>query len=309
METIGNDSLVKISNVFECKLCNYVASRKYNLEIHNNSIKHKNIVLETNEHEKLVKVSNTRKNYECESCEKKYTNNSGLWKHKKKCIDKIGLANVKHDLANEEKQQRLVEYLLKENSEFKYMMLEMAKNTGINHSHNTNSHNTTNNAFNLNFFLNETCKDAMNICDFVSSIKVNLEELENTGRQGYIEGISSIILKRLNNLEHTFRPLHCSDSKREVFYVKDNNEWKKENEEKSILTKAIKVIANENIKQINHWREKYPDCTDADSKKNNLYLKIVSNSMNGSTAEESSKNIYKIISNVAKEVIIDKMNL
>jgi hypothetical protein len=173
-------------------------------------------------------------------------------------------------------------------------------------NNNTNSHNTTNNAFNLNFFLNETCKDAMNIDEFVSSIKVSLSELENTGRQGYIEGISNIILKRLNNLEQNFRPLHCSDSKREVFYIKDNNEWKKENEEKPLLTKAIKVIANENIKQIMNWREKYPDCTYADSKKNNLYLKIVSNSMNGLTKEEGDKNIEKIISNIAKEVIIDK---
>jgi hypothetical protein len=313
METIGTDCLVKNSNIFECKICNYVASRKYNLEIHNNGIKHKNLVLKINEDEKLVKLSKTSKKYECESCEKQYTNKSGLWKHKKKCINEIGLADLKNDLANEKKQQQLVEYLLKENSEFKHMILEMAKNTCINVSHTTaNSHNTTNNdnkTFNLNFFLNETCKDAMNISDFVSSIKVNLEELENTGRQGYIEGISNIILKRLNNLEHTFRPLHCSDSKREVFYIKDNNEWTKESDSKPILTKAIKVIANENIQQIKHWRDKYPDCTDSDSKKNNLYLKIVSNSMNGSTAEESIKNIDKIISNVAKEVIIDKTNL
>jgi hypothetical protein len=149
----------------------------------------------------------------------------------------------------------------------------------------------------------------MNISDFVSSIKVSLADLENTGRQGYIEGISNIILKHLNNVEQSMRPLHCSDTKREVFYIKDNNEWQKENEEKPILTRAIKVIANENIKQIKCWRDKYPDCTNSDSKKNNLYLKIVSNSMNGSTVEESYKNIDKIISNVAKEVVIDKTNL
>jgi hypothetical protein len=146
----------------------------------------------------------------------------------------------------------------------------------------------------------------MNISDFVSSIKVSLSDLENTGRQGYIEGISSIIVKNLNKVEKNLRPIHCSDVKREVFYIKDNNEWQKENEEKPILTKAIKVIANENIKLIQNWRDKYPDCIDSDSKKNNLYLKIVSNSMNGSTQEESHKNIDKIISNVAKEVIINK---
>jgi hypothetical protein len=146
----------------------------------------------------------------------------------------------------------------------------------------------------------------MNISDFVSSIKVSLSDLENTGRQGYIEGISNIILKNLNNVEQNLRPIHCSDVKREVFYIKDNNEWQKENEEKPILTKAIKVIANENIKQIKSWREKHPDCTDSDSKKNKLYLKIVSNSMNGLTEEESQRNISKIISNVSKETIIQK---
>ena len=147
----------------------------------------------------------------------------------------------------------------------------------------------------------------MNISDFVSSIKVSLTDLENTGREGYIEGITNIVLKNLNKVEQNLRPIHCSNIKREVFYIKDNNEWQKENETKPILTKAIKVIANENIKQIKHWHDKYPDCTNSDSKKNDLYLKIVSNSMNGSTQEEGNKNIDKIISNVAKQVTIDKL--
>jgi hypothetical protein len=158
----------------------------------------------------------------------------------------------------------------------------------------------------LQFFLNETCKDALNITDFVSSIKPSLEDLENTGRRGYIEGVSNIILKNLNNLEQYRRPIHCSDHKREILYIKDDNQWIKESEEKPVLTKAIKVIANENIKMIKDWRVLNPDCTDINSKKNNLYLKIVSNSMNGSNKEESDKNMSKIISNVAKEVVILK---
>jgi len=100
--------------------------------------------------------------------------------------------------------------------------------------------------------------------------------------------------------------LHCCDQKREVIYIKYNNAWAKEHDEKPILTKAIKVIANENIKNIGEWRKEYPDCTDSDSKKNKLYLKIVSNSMSGSSKEESDKNLHKIISNISKEVIIDK---
>jgi hypothetical protein len=186
----------------------------------------------------------------------------------------------------------------------------MASQSNItnNNSHNTNTTNTTNidKNFNLNFFLNETCKNAMNITDFVSSIQMNFDDLEHTGRTGYIEGISNIILKNLNKLENNMRPLHCSDFKREVLYIKDNNEWTKETENKPILTNAIKIIANENIKQITKWRDNYPDCTKSDSKKNDLYLKIVSNSMNGLTKEESEKNINRIISNVAKNVVIEK---
>jgi len=192
------------------------------------------------------------------------------------------------------------------NVQNKLIELSMEKSVTNNNTNNNNCHNTTNNAFNLNFFLNETCKDAMNISDFVSSIKLSLDDLENTGRHGYIEGISNIIVKNLSNLEQCFRPVHCSDQKREVIYIKDNDKWEKETEDKPILTKAIKTIANENIKQIKHWRDKHPDCTDADSKKNNLYLKIVSNSMNGLTKEEGDRNINKIISNVAKETVIHK---
>jgi hypothetical protein len=135
---------------------------------------------------------------------------------------------------------------------------------------------------------------------------MDLDDLEHTGRTGYVEGITNIVVKNLNNLEQQLRPLHCSDYKREVLYIKNNDEWTKEADNKPILTKAIKTIANENIKQINKWVQNYPDCIASDSKKNDLYLKIVSNSMNGLTKEEADKNMNKIIANVAKNVTIDK---
>ena len=242
--------------------------------------------------------------YACDKCEKEFNDRAGLWRHKKKCVNEIDEVNSKNN------KDEIINLLLTQNKELMDLLKSgMINNTTNSNNNNNNMTNNDNKTFNLNFFLNETCKDAMNINEFVSSIKVNLDELENTGRQGYIEGVSSIILKRLNALEQHFRPLHCSDSKREVFYIKENNEWKKENENKPILTKAIKTIANENIKQIKCWRDKYPDCTKSDSTKNDLYLKIVSNSMNGLTEEESCKNIDKIISNVSKKVLIDKMIL
>jgi hypothetical protein len=290
MTTNDNELLGKIRNIFHCQYCDYTTSVKFNYTVHLKSMKHKNNALTTKNNELLGKIS---KQYNCIKCDKQFKDRAGLWRHKQKCT-------------TDNNKDNIINLLLTQNKE----LIDLLKNGITNNSHYTN--NTTNNdnkIFNLNLFLNETCKEAMNISDFVSSIQVNLDELENTGRHGYIEGISNIILKRLNNLEQHFRPLHCSDSKREVFYIKDNNEWKKENESKPILTKAIKTIANENIKQIKRWRDKYPDCAQSDSKKNNLYLKIVSNSMNGLTEEEGCKNIDKIISNVAKEVIIDKMKL
>jgi hypothetical protein len=144
--------------------------------------------------------------------------------------------------------------------------------------------------------------------DFVKSIKVSLEDLEHTGEKGYVEGISNIFIKNLNNLEQHMRPIHCNDSKREVFYIKNNDKWIKETNDKPNLIKAIKNVAHENVKQIKAWTEKYPDCIKSNSNKNDTYLKIVSNAMNGYTDEESAKNIHKIINIISKEVTIDKQS-
>jgi hypothetical protein len=196
--------------------------------------------------------------------------------------------------------------LIQENVEIKKLMLELIKKDTLSITNNTSNNNSHNKTFNLQFFLNEECKDALNISEFVSSIKVELEDLETTGRLGYVEGVSRIMNKNLKELDINKRPIHCSDLKREVLYIKNDDQWIKEEETKPILKKAIKQVAHENIKQIAEWRKKYPDCTDADSRKNDTYLKIVSNSMSGLTTEEQIKNIDKIISKVAKESAIDK---
>ena len=172
---------------------------------------------------------------------------------------------------------------------------------------NNTINNTTNNNFNLNVFLNETCKDALNLADFVSSLQVKLKDLEETAKIGYTEGVSRIFINGLNELEVNMRPIHCSDLKRETLYVKNDDKWTKEGDEnKPILKKAIKQIANENIKQISDWRKKYPDCTASDSRKNDQYLKIVSNAMAGCNKEEQDININKIVTKISKEVTIEK---
>ena len=307
METLGDKLVSNLSIIYRCDYCDYRCSRKYNLDRHLSSSKHSKV---TQGDENVSKVSKTEQHdnmlskFICNICNKEYTSRNGLWKHNKTHHDQIN-----DDISDKE----LIMMLIKENAEFKNMMMKMVDN-GINNGTNNCTNNTINNthinshnkAFNLNFYLNETCKDAMNISDFVNSIKINLEDLENIGRTSYIEGVSNIILKNLNNIEKHLRPLHCSDSKREILYIKENNEWTKESDSKPILTKAIKIIANENIKQIKHWADKHPDCTKSSSRKNDLYLKIVSNSMNGLTEEEGRKNINKIISNLAKETVIQK---
>ena len=321
MATFSNILETKTSNQscieFVCNYCDYKCFKKFNWDRHVLTSKH---LKSTNSNKISTKNEQKEQNeqkkepYMCHTCNKQYKDRTGLWRHAKVCIQNMNDINydtVDKDALilqvlkqNGELQKSLIE-MSKENGELQKSLIEISKEKTITNNTNTNSHNKT---FNLNFYLNETCKEALNITDFVSSIKVSLPDLENTGRQGYIEGISSIILKHLNKLEKYQRPIHCCDFKREVIYIKDNDKWEKECEEKPILTKAIKVIANENIKKITEWRENNPDCTNSDSKKNNMYLKIVSNSMNGSDKEEGQKNITKIISNVAKETMIQKEN-
>jgi hypothetical protein len=200
--------------------------------------------------------------------------------------------------------------LIKDNSEFKNMMFEQNKSMMElvkNGTHNTvNLNNNNSKTFNLQLFLNETCKDAINLSDFVNQIKLSLNDLEETGTLGYAEGISKVFIKNLDDIDYNMRPIHCSDSKRETLYIKDNNEWTKDDDKKSNLTKAIKQVANKNIKNITEWQKLHPDYSDPNSKQNDKYMKIVLNSMSGSTKEESDKNYEKIAKNICKEVVIEK---
>jgi len=214
MTTNDNENNAFLCFKFYCEKCDYGTSKKSSFTKHCESKRHKTNILTTNNNENYAKLCSFK--YQCDNCEKKFNDRSGLWRHKKKCSKDTQYI----DGINIKDKDALVLHLLKQNGELQHKLIELSSeksNTNF-HNTNTNSFNTTNNAFNLKFFLNETCKDAMNITDFVSSIKLNLENLENTGRRRYIEGISKIIIKNLNNLEQCFRPLHCSDFKIEVIY-------------------------------------------------------------------------------------------
>ncbi len=294
----------KISENFECKKCYYITCKFSDYKKHLTTDKHK---------KRQMDSEKSPEKWEC-VCKNIYKYESGYYKHKKKCIEI--LVNDKKDVSEKE----LIISLLKDNKALQELVVEQSKNimeicknganptTNLNNTNtNTNSNNNIGNkTFNLQFFLNEECKNALNISEFVSSIKMDLGDLEKTGLLGYAEGISNIINKNLSELDQTMRPIHCSDVKREVFYVKHDDQWTKENESKPVLTKAIKQIAHDNIRQISQWQKKYPDCCDPDSTKNDVYLNIVSNAMSGGTSEEQLNNYEKIISNVAKEVVIEK---
>ena len=297
METLDDENKQNQALNNYCEICDYTTSRKSNYATHLSTDKHKRLTKDLQMRQKTAK----NQHEECDtficSCGNQYQHRQSLWKHKKKC----SIIYCKEELESFDKQQQLIEYLLKENSEFKQLMidqnkqlLEIAKNSGNN--------NTTNN-FSINFFLNETCKNAMNIMDFVSQLQVGIKELEDTGRLGFAEGISNIFINGLKKMDISDRPIHCSDLKRETMYIKDKDQWSKE---KTVLTTAIKHVAHKNMKQISEWSKVHPEYNDSMSKQNDKYLKIVSESMCGSTKEESYKNYTKIISNVAKQVIIHK---
>jgi hypothetical protein len=320
----------QIPTIFSCEYCHYMSSSKKDYNKHLSTLKHQRLTNTYTNTDKIVPQLTC-------ICGKSYKHRQSLYNHKKICdniIKDVSInesindsindsinnsinnsindsINIKHYLDNEQNQQQLVDYLMKENSEFKQLMieqnkqmLELAKNSGTHNSHNNINNNTNN--FNLQFFLNETCKDAMNIMEFVGQLQVSIKDLEETGRLGYAEGISKIFINGLKQINISDRPIHCSDSKREVVYIKDKNEWTKEDDNKSLLTNAIKHVAHKNMKQIKEWTKVNPEYNDSSSKQNDRYLKIVSNSMNGSTEEEQKNNMNKIISKVAKEITINK---
>jgi hypothetical protein len=245
-------------------------------------------------------------------CGIKYTSRQGLWKHKKYCeLTKSSESSESDDKDIDDKTElkvltELVKDVIKHNQELTNKIIDLCKSPSNDNSISHSNVHSNNKTFNLQFFLNETCKDAMNISDFVDSIKFQLKDLEHVGEVGFVDGISNVVLDNLTELDTRQRPIHCADQKREILYIKDNNEWIKDDEPNTRMTKVIKQIAHKNMKVIPEWVKNNPDCHDSSSKKNDTYLKIVSNSMSGGTEIEQKTNISKIISKVAKEVTIDK---
>jgi hypothetical protein len=236
--------------------------------------------------------------FQC-ACKISFNSRTTLWRHKKKCNFEKNEIKDNKSLTDKE----LIIMLVKQNTE----LMDMLKNNNLSQAnHNINSLNNNNNkTFNLQFFLNETCKGAMNIMDFVDSIKLQLSDLEKVGELGYTQGISNIITTNLKALDVTQRPVHCTDKKRETMYIKDENKWEKEDDNKSKLRKVIKRVANKNIRLLPKFRENHPDYNNSSSKVSDKYDNIVIEAMGGSGNNDMEKE-DKIIHNISNCVVIDK---
>ena len=287
-----NKNSAKFCNKFFCEKCQYGTDRKSSYDDHLLSSRHINVTNCNINSANSAKFCNILL---CPKCSKEFNNRTSLWRHKKTCIEQH---IIQPDPNGEFITKEIFMMVVNQNKE----LLDLLK-VGTNNNNNTQTHtNSHNKTFNLQFFLNETCKNAMNIDEFVSSIKPTFEDLEHVGKVGYAEGISNIIIKRLNEVGVTERPFHCSDVKRNILYVRNNNDWIKETDEKPLLVTAIKQIAKLNMDNILPWQLANPGCTDSDSMKNKKYLNMVLNSMDGSSDAEAIKNVNKIISRVSNTV-------
>jgi len=311
METLGNKIMPKLCLNYYCQFCDYGTCKKSSFVNHKLSAKHKKLsngnILETAGNEIMPKLCSG--NFTCEKCNKEFKNRSGLWKHNNKCfvLEKNDEQLYKN---NNEISQDTILSILKQNSELQHMLIEqnktiieLSKNNSITYSNNNNN-NSNNKTFNLQFFLNETCKDAMNIMDFVDSIKLQVSDLERVGELGYVDGISNIIVKNLKELDITQRPVHCTDKKRDTLYIKDENKWEKDDEKKK-MHKVIRKVADKNARLLPKFKEAHPDCNKSVSKFSDQYNKIIVESMGGPGNNDFEKE-EKIIKRITKEVIVEK---
>jgi len=298
MATNVNQKVAKSCEVFSCFFCDYNTVRKSSYVKHLSTRKH---ILATNSNKKVAKSCETI--FECENCEKSFITRSGLWRHNKTCVQVLQKEKEQNIIETSPEFVTLITELVKSNHNLQQSILDIYKNGPIN-SNNTII-NSNNKSFNLNFFLNETCKDAMNIMDFADSIHLQLTDLENVGEIGYVEGISNIIVQNLNALDVSKRPIHCTDKKREILYVKDEDKWEKEDNNNNKVRKVIKRISRKNSLLLKDFRDKHPDYGKSDSIVSDQYNKLIIEAMGGKGSNDAEKE-DKIIKNIAKVVSIDK---
>ena len=302
----------KSSGIFFCESCNYTTSRKSQYNRHLMTAKHQ-ILMNPNE-----KSSAAATEYVCD-CGRIYRHLSSLCAHKKLCtfaMNEYEIVNKETNMqVNTDKSDSIME-LIKQNQDFKSLLIEQQRENQSLQKQlieavkdgktiNNTINNNNNQRFNLNFFLNTTCKDAMNMSDFIENINIDLHELEDIGRNGYVNGMTNMILSRIRDLDVTKRPLHCTDLKRETMYIKDNDEWSKDTPENSKLRRMIDCVGKENYSKIPLWRKKYPECEDWNNPKYDFCIDMMRNIL-GDMGDEQIKLDNKVIKNLSKHIIVDK---
>jgi len=321
LEQIMSQNSPKKDYKFMCTFCNFNTSNKKDWNKHIVTIKHSTLsngaflnTLNNNLPQKTQKNPKPVKLLVCDNCNKNYLARSGLWYHKKNCTkiikehenNIVQVISNDNDVIDDNTMIKLVMDIVKSNSEMQKQFLDIFKSGAIGNMNNSHNHNNNNKTFNLQFFLNETCKDAVNIMDFVKDIKINVADLEDVGKLGYVNGISNIIIKNLKEMDVSKRPVHCSDIKREVLYIKDQDKWEKEDSDKEKFRYAIKHIAHKNIQMIPEWKKENPEYKLNDGYSNDQFMQLVMESMGGSDKIQEQGYQDKIISKVAKHVVIDK---
>jgi hypothetical protein len=312
--TMITKSDAETSLKFMCDKCDFKCSKQSNYEKHLTTRKHKN-----NYNELQIEEEKMPKKYDC-ICGKMYNHRQGLYVHKKKCDYK---PPKKHKLYEKDD---IVDVLMKENHEFKNIIIEVVKNNAElqkqnqefqlqmleickksntnNNNNNVNTINSHNKTFNLQFFLNEQCKDAMNLTEFIDTMELEFSDLEDVGKLGYVEGISKIMIRKLNELDVYKRPIHCSDAKREIMYVKEDDVWEKEKNSNERIRKAIKRVTHKNSGMLVPWSLANPNCMNMEHHLNDVYIRMMGQSMGG--RGEFVDNENKIMKKIAKAVLIEK---
>jgi hypothetical protein len=295
---------------YTCEICDIKTNNKKDYNNHLLSSKHQKKAVSQQSATKISQIAD----YICHKCKRKYESRSGLWRHNKKCEIPdtksepiMPAVSVMPDNVpdNEIKTlTNLVLELVKSNTDLQKQMMDVCKNNTIINNNSNNNNNSHNKTFNLQFFLNETCKDAMNIMDFVDSFTLQLSDLESVSQQGYVDGISNIIMKKLNEMDIHKRPIHCSDAKRDIMYVKDQDKWAKEEPGYAKLRKAIKYISKKNSDLLGQWSNAHPASKNITTQTNTEYMQMIVQAMGG--RGEIGENENKIIKKIAKTVLIEK---
>jgi hypothetical protein len=309
----------KIPIKYECIKCNYITVNKKDYNKHLTTAKHKKVTNVTNSYEKNASV------FKCDICNKIYKSRMGLWRHKQQCNEiytTFDNSDTNDISSKTEDSGEIVETMMQlikqnqeliiSNQEFKELIseqnktiIELSKKDNGNTYNNNNTINNNNQKFNLNFFLNTTCKDAMNMSDFIENMEINFKDIENIGKNGYVNGMTEMILSRIKELDVTKRPLHCTDLKRETMYIKDNDEWCKDTPENTKLRKTIGYVAKRNYATIPLWREKYPECQNWNDPKYDFCVDMMRNIL-GDIGEKQTRLDNKVIKNLSKHITVEK---